>query len=82
MYDSNDSEVQYSLRFGEIAIHKGFITIYELKEALAEQISTDPSVKLRPWKMVGEILFDKGYMTIIQIESVLEEIFKNESQHF
>ena len=82
MYDSNDSEVLYALRFGKIAIHKGFITINELEEALAEQISTDPSVKLRPRKMIGEILFDKGYITINQIERVLEEIFKNKSQHF
>ena len=82
MYDSNDSGVQYALRFGEIAIHKGFISLNELEEALAEQISTDPSVELKPRKMVGEILFDKGYITINQIESVLEEIFKNKSQYF
>jgi hypothetical protein len=82
MYDSQDqnSGVQYALRFGEIAIHKGFITLNELEEALAEQISTDPSVRLRPRKLIGEILFEKGYMNINQIENVLEEIFKN--QHF
>lgn len=84
MYDSldNDSGVQYALRFGEIAMHKGFITLNELEEALAEQISTDPPVRLRPRRLIGEILFDKGYMTINQIESVLEEIFKNHSQLF
>ncbi len=82
MYDSQDrnSGIQYALRFGEIAIHKGFITLNELEEALAEQISTDPSVRLRPRKLIGEILFEKGYMNINQIENVLEEIFKN--QHF
>ena len=82
MYDSNDSEVQYALRFGEIAIQKGFITLNDLEEALVEQISADPSVKHRPRKMVGEILFDKGYITIYQIEIVLEEILKNKCQEF
>ena len=82
MYDSNDSGVLYALRFGEIAIHKGFITLNELEEALAEQISTDPSVRLRPRKMVGEILFEKGYITLNQIEMVLEEIFNDKSHHF
>jgi hypothetical protein len=82
MYDSSDSEVQYTLRFGEIAILKDFITINELEEALAEQISTDLSDELRPRKKVGEILFDKGYITLNQIEIVLEEISKNKSQPF
>ena len=82
MYDSNDSEVKYTLRFGEIAIQKGFITISALEEALVEQISTDPSVKHKQWKMVGEILFYKGYMTINQIEIVLEEIDRNKDQQF
>ncbi len=82
MYDSSDSEVQYTLRFGEIAILKGFITHIDLEEALAEQISADPSDELRPWKRVGEILIDKGYITLNQIEIVLEEITKNKSQPF
>lgn len=82
MYDSDDPEVQYALRFGEVAIQKGFITINELQEALAEQISAGSSVNQRPPKKVGEILFDKGYMTISQIEIVLEEISKNKWQPF
>ncbi len=82
MYDSRDPEVQYTLRFGEIAILNGFITFIDLEEALAEQISTDPSDELRPRKRVGEILFDKGYITLNQIEIVLEEITKNKSQPF
>ncbi len=79
MYDSSDSEVQYTLRFGEIAILKGFITLNELEEALVEQISTDPSDELRPRKKVGEILFDRGYITLNQIETVLKELSKNNS---
>lgn len=82
MYDSNDSEVQYALRFGEIAIQKRFITLNDLEEALVEQISTDPSVKHRPRKMIGEILFDKGCITINQIEIVLKKILKNKCQEF
>ncbi len=82
MYDSGDSEVQYTLRFGEIAILKGFITHIDLEEALAAQISTYTSDELGPWKKVGEILFDKGYITLNQIEIVLEEITNNKSQPF
>lgn len=82
MYDSNDPEVKYTLRFGEIAIQKGFITISALEEALAEQISIEPSVKHKQWKVVGQILFDKGYMTINQIEIVMEEIDRNKDQQF
>ncbi len=82
MYDSSDPEVQYTLRFGEIAILKGFISIIELEEALAEQISTDPSDELSSRKRAGEILFDKGYITLNQIEIVLEEITQNKSQPF
>ncbi len=82
MYDSSDTWVQYTLRFGEIAILKDFITLHELEEALAEQVSTDTSDELSPRKKIGEILFDNGYITLNQMEIILEEIIKYENQPF
>ena len=82
MLDSSDSEIQFTLRFGEIALLKGFITMNELEEALAEQITADYSEDQSPRKLIGEILFDKGYITANQIEIVMEEILKNKGQPF
>ncbi len=82
MYDSSDPEVKSALRFGEIAILKGFITISALEDALEEQIYTGPSGEHKPWKKIGEILFDKGHITIDQIEIVLKEMAGNKGQPF
>lgn len=82
-YDhSEDIGVEYALRFGEIAIERGFITLSQLKEALAEQISNEPVARLRPRKLIGEILFEKGWITLHQIETVLQEILKNRHEPF
>jgi len=75
--DCNGFDLRYTLRFGEIAIRKGFITASQLKRALAEQVSPDPSTRLRPPRLIGEILFEKGWMTQYQIAIVLEELIKN-----
>lgn len=79
-YDEMDLVIKYSLRFGEIAIMKGFITAAQ-EEALAEQALSYPSTKLRPHKLIGEILLEKGWMTFAQIFIVLEELSKNQKQH-
>ena len=76
-----DLVIKYSLRFGEIAIMKGFITAAQEEEALAEQALSYPSTKLRPHKLIGEILLEKGWMTFAQIFIVLEELSKNQKQH-
>lgn len=75
--DDSDSDLKYTLRFGEIAIGKGFVTASQVKQALAEQVSLDPSARLRPRKLIGEILFEKGWITQYQIAVVLEELIKN-----
>lgn len=79
--NQTDSEILYALRFGEIAILKGFITTSQLSEALEEQVSNDPSTRLRPHRLIGEILFEKGWITQNQIAIVLEELIKNARQH-
>ncbi len=80
MYDSSDPEVIISLRFGEIAILEGFITISALEDALEEQISNGPSGEHKPWKKIGEILFNMGYISIEQIEIVLAEMAGNKEK--
>jgi hypothetical protein len=69
----NDYKI-YALRFGEVAVRKGFITASQVQEALLEQISTEPSIRLRPQKLIGEILLEKGFMTHEQVLTVLKEL--------
>jgi len=61
-------------RFGAIAVHKGFVTIEELKAALMEQIDDD--VSGREHRLLGTILYDRGLITDLQIETVLLELKK------
>jgi hypothetical protein len=69
----NDYKV-YALRFGEIAVAKSFVTPSQVQEALAEQLSNEPSIRLRPPKLIGEILLEKGLMTHEQVLAVLKEL--------
>lgn len=64
----------YGLRFGEVAVLKGFITASRVKEALAIQISNLSSATPRSHKLIGEILHENGWMTFEQILIVLEEL--------
>jgi len=72
-----DSAIKYALRFGEIAIMKGFITSQQLEEALDEQISHD--LAHSDHKLIGEILLEQKWMTPEQIAVVLEEIIKSKT---
>ena len=56
-------------RFGNLAIEKGFITKYELYEALRSQ-QQEKEGDEHP-RYIGKILEDLGYMTDEQIEEVL-----------
>lgn len=55
----------HNLRFGEVAIMKGFLTTSQLEEALSEKIGYRP---------LGEIVLERGWMTLDQIDMVLEEL--------
>ena len=63
------------LRFGQIAVDKGFVTEDQLKEVLSEQIANDPHIRLRPRRLIGDIFLEKGLMKYEQIQAVLAEIF-------
>jgi len=65
-----NSTIEYAIRFGKIAIWKGFITEQQLEEALDEQIIHN--LKNDNHKLIGEILLEKGWMTQDQIAIVLE----------
>ncbi len=66
----------YCPRFGEIAVELGFITVKQLKEALAEQVDNHFSYK--PYRLLGEILLDKDWMTVKQIEIVVDKYLRHE----
>jgi len=65
---------RYAYRFGQSAVSMGFVTVDQVKEALAEQISSNHFSHLRPRRLIGEILYENGWITLKQIEVVLEDI--------
>jgi hypothetical protein len=64
----------YALRFGYFAVMKEFVTKSQMEEAISEQISTYPSTRFSPHKLIGEILLEKGWITFEQILIVLKEL--------
>jgi hypothetical protein len=60
------------LRFGTVALEKGFITKDQLVEALIIQI--DDNIDRKKHRVIGTILFELGYITHQQIDQVLKEI--------
>jgi hypothetical protein len=70
--------LKYYHRFGQIALHKGFVNKTQLSEAFNEQINNIPFInRLRPHRFIGEIFLEKGWMTLKQIEIVLNEILND-----
>jgi hypothetical protein len=61
-------------RFGGIAVHMGFITEVQLKQALSAQI--DDHISHKRHRLIGQILFEKGWMKVEQIDMVLIELSK------
>jgi len=67
-----DVLVEFSGRFGMIAVNRGYVTPDQLKEALAEQVDDD--LAFRPHQLLGNIFFEKNMMSLTQIEQVLDEL--------
>lgn len=63
------------LRFGTIAIEKGFITKEQLMDAIGIQVGDE--LEHRAHRRIGKILFDLGYMSHEQIDEVLQEMHKD-----
>ena len=60
------------LRFGSVAVRKGFITSEQLIEVLS--IQATENVENNTHRIIGTILREKEYLTIEQIDEVLKEM--------
>jgi hypothetical protein len=56
-------------RFGKAAVYMDFITVEQLKDALAKQVDEDLTDK--PHRLIGRILFEHGWITSDQINFVV-----------
>jgi len=74
-----DILVEFSRRFGMIAVSRGYVTPKQLKEALAEQVDDD--LAYRPHRLLGNIFFEKNLMNLTQIEQVLDELVMENIKH-
>jgi len=61
-------------RFGAIAVQKGFVSLEEIKAAMAEQIDDD--INGREHRLLGTILFNDGFTTENEVDKVLQELAK------
>jgi hypothetical protein len=66
--------IQYFPRFGNIAVHMGFVTAKQLKQAIVEQVEDE--IFDRPHRLIGNILLENGWITDEQIDIVSNELFK------
>jgi CheY-like chemotaxis protein len=57
-------------RFGMLAIEMGFVTVDQIREAMAEQLEDDLAEK--PRRLLGTILVDKGWLTFREVEMILD----------
>ena len=55
-------------------MHKGFVSLEEVKSAIGEQVDDD--INGREHRLLGTILYDHGFITEYQIDIVLQELAK------
>ena len=60
------------LRFGSIAVKKGFITSEQLIEVLS--IQATENVENNKHRIIGTILREKEYLSIEQIDEILKKM--------
>ena len=66
------SQEKLDIRFGALAIAKGFITSGQLVEAL--KIQVHENLKQTKHRLIGEILRDDGHISDTQIKEVLNSM--------
>ena len=66
------NQEQRGLRFGVIAVERGFITPAQLVAALKLQV--EENLKESQHRLIGMILLDQGLITLDQIDEVLLEM--------
>ena len=64
-----------TLRFGELALAKGFVTEAALLEALELQAKLTGLIRFE--RPIGQILIELGYMTDDQVLETLEELTRH-----
>ena len=62
------------IRFGIVAIDKGFITAEQLIQALRMQVIGD--IEQGEHKLIGTILLEMGLVTGVQIDEVVKELMR------
>ena len=60
------------IRFGSRAIFRGYATLNQIQQTLAEQVRDD--VNGKPHRPIGMILRERGWITAEQEHSILEEM--------
>lgn len=78
--DDTDSVKKYCIRFGVIAVKKGYITEEVLYEALKIQVGED--INKEEHRLTGTILYDLGLMGEKEIEDVVNELLKEQEENF
>jgi len=63
---------EFCQRFGAVAVHRGFVTLDQVKLAMNEQLDDD--LNGREHRLLGTILHDHGWLSDHQIEAVLLEL--------
>ena len=66
--------INKEMRFGVVAINKGYVTPEQVIEALNIQVKEDISAGRH--RRVGEILLELGHLTDMQIDEVLKGLEK------
>jgi len=69
MKDSRMDKEDIDLRFGVVAVQKGFIAKDEIRKALEIQLNEDFSIGKH--RLIGIILLDEGLITHTQFDEVL-----------
>jgi hypothetical protein len=64
------SELNNEVRFGKVAIDKGFITMAQMLNAIEVQVKEN--IAFGTHRKIGMILMQEGHLTIAQIEEVLQ----------
>ena len=67
--------IDNEMRFGIIAINKGYVTPEQVIKALNIQVKED--ISFGKHRKVGAILLEQGHITVKQIDAVLKELEKN-----
>ena len=66
------TNVDKEMRFGVVAINKGYVTPDQVIEGLNIQVKEDISAGKH--RRLGMILLEKGYITLMKIDEVLKEM--------